>query len=89
LLFDGVFLLRPELAKVWDVRIFVAASFDEVLRRALERDVSADVSRDEISRRYRERYKPGQQLYYADARPEEAADVVVYNDDFGAPRLRR
>jgi uridine kinase len=39
-LFDGVFLLRPELFDSWDLRIFVSARFEEILRRALERDVA-------------------------------------------------
>jgi uridine kinase len=88
LLFDGVFLLRPELAQIWDFRIFVSVSFDEALRRALERDASASGSRADLRRRYRERYLPGQRLYYADARPEEVAEVVVYNDDLVTPLLR-
>ncbi len=29
LLFDGVFLLRPELVDRWDLRIFVSAAFEE------------------------------------------------------------
>src|SRR5213082_3087644 len=38
LLFDGVFLLRPELAEAWDLRIFVVVRPEESLRRALDRD---------------------------------------------------
>src|SRR5206468_12186993 len=34
LLFDGVFLLRPELAEAWDLRIFVVVRPEESLRRA-------------------------------------------------------
>ncbi|HYX87745.1 MAG TPA: hypothetical protein VE753_00095 [Gaiellaceae bacterium] len=41
LLFDGIFLLRPELSGSWDVRIFVSVGFDEVLRRALDRDAAS------------------------------------------------
>ncbi len=35
LLFDGIFLLRPELLDCWDLRIFVSVDFKEALRRAL------------------------------------------------------
>jgi uridine kinase len=87
LLFDGVFLLRPGLAEIWDVAIFVSVSFDEVLRRALERDVPALGSREEVEQRYRDRYIPGQRLYFAAARPEQVADVIVYNDDPALPVL--
>ena len=87
LLFDGVFLLRPELFGIWDLRVFVSVGFDEVLRRALDRDAALFGSRDEVARRYRRRYIPGQRLYYAAAGPAEAADVVVYNNDPASPRL--
>jgi uridine kinase len=83
---DGVFLLRPELRDAWDYRIFVSISFDEVLRRALERDVARFGSREEVERRYRTRYIPGQQLYLATG-PEDAADIVVHNDRPDEPRI--
>lgn len=89
LLFDGVFLLRHDLFGSWDLRIFVAVGFEEVLRRALDRDVALFGSRDEVERRYRRKYIPGQRLYYAAARPTETADVVVYNDDPARPLLER
>lgn len=89
LLFDGVFLQRPELREGFDLCVFVAVSFDEVLRRALERDVPLLGSRDEVEGRYRARYLPGQRLYVRQARPEEAADIVVRNDDPAAPVLER
>ena len=88
LLFDGVFLLRPELRDAWDLRVFVTASFEVTLRRALRRDVQVFGSAVEVERRYRTRYIPGQQLYFAEARPELVADVVVINDDPAAPVLR-
>lgn len=87
LLFDGVFLLRPELRDMWDVRILVSAGFDETLRRAVERDASLLGSADEVKRRYRARYIPGQEIYFAQARPDLLADAVVTNDDPAAPRL--
>jgi uridine kinase len=89
LLVDGVFLLRPELAGSWELGIFVSVRFDEVLRRALARDVALFGSREEVERRYLERYIPGQRIYLAEARPVENADVVVVNDDPGNPVLRR
>jgi uridine kinase len=39
LLFDGIFLLRPQLRSFWDYTIFVKAEFDETLKRALVRDL--------------------------------------------------
>ncbi len=88
LVFDGVFLLRPELRDAWDVRVFVSASFEETLRRARQRDEPLFGSADEVERRYRLRYIPGQELYFAEAHPDQAADAVVVNDDPIAPVLR-
>jgi uridine kinase len=88
LLVDGIFLLRPELVEQWDLRVFVSVEPEEALRRALERDTPAFGSREEAERRYRLRYQPGQRLYFADARPVDAADVVVVNDDPARPAIR-
>ncbi len=87
LLVDGVFLLRPELAASWDVRLFVSVAFDECLRRALDRDTALFGTRAEVERRYRSRYIPAQEHYLAAVRPTAAADLVIRNDDPASPRL--
>lgn len=87
LVVDGVFLLRPELVGSWELRIFLSVGPDEMLRRALARDVALFGSRTEVERRYRRRYIPGQEIYFAECRPAEAADVVVVNDDPARPVL--
>jgi uridine kinase len=87
LLFDGVFLLRPELIDAWDMRVFVAVPFSETQRRAAVRDTAYFGSEAEALRAYAGRYVPGQQLYFAEARPQETADVVVDNEDPDRPRL--
>lgn len=81
LLFDGVFLLRPELAGSWDFTIFVDASFEITLARAQERDAAFLGSRKEVRRRYENRYIPGQKLYFAACCPKERAHVVIDNSD--------
>jgi len=86
-LVDGVFLLRPELRELWSLSIFVSVSFDEVLRRAVARDIALFGSRGEVERRYRARYIPGHKLYLAAARPLDVADFVVRNDDPDNPSL--
>ena len=87
LLLDGVFLLRPELIDAWDMRVFVAVPFSETQRRAAVRDSAYLGGEEEALRRYAGRYVPGQQLYFAEARPQEKADVVMHNDDPDRPRL--
>ncbi|MDG4800738.1 uridylate kinase [Micromonospora sp. WMMD980] len=77
LLVDGVFLLRPELREHWDVTVHLHVAPEETLRRALARDLEVFGSADEVRRRYRARYLPGQELYRARARPAERADVLL------------
>jgi uridine kinase len=80
LIFDGVFLMRPELIDRWDLRIFVSTALEKTVDRAVirERRVS---SRAEVQRRWRERYIPSQQLYFATVRPTDHVDVIVHNDE--------
>jgi uridine kinase len=80
LLFDGVFLLRPELVDRWDLRIFVSAAFEETLDRARTRDLTLFGSAAEVERRHRERYRPSQQFYFDTVRPTDHADIIVHND---------
>ncbi|GAA1413139.1 uridylate kinase [Catellatospora coxensis] len=80
LVFDGVFLMRPELIDRWDLRIFVSTALDRTVERALirERGVSSPAA---VERRWRERYLPAQQLYFATARPTDHVDIIVHNDE--------
>jgi len=81
LLFDGVFLLRPDLTGSWDFTIFVEAAFETTLARAEQRDAVLFGSTEEVRNRYEQRYIPGQQLYFAESRPKERAQVVLDNND--------
>ncbi len=85
LLFDGVFLLRPELVDAWDFRVFIAVASQEVIRRGRIRDAELYGSPDEAERRYRARYLPAQRHYRRAVRPGELADVVLENDDPSQP----
>jgi uridine kinase len=88
LLFDGVFLLRPELFDQWDLRVFVSVPFEQTVERARVRGTAlagsaADTA--DIERSWRNRYIPSQRLYFATARPADRADIVVYNDQLQRP----
>ncbi|MEV1333308.1 uridylate kinase [Micromonospora costi] len=80
LVFDGVFLMRPELIDRWDLRIFVSTALEMTVDRAVirERRVS---SRADVERRWRERYIPSQQLYTTMVRPTDHVDIIVHNDE--------
>lgn len=83
LLFDGVFLLRPELIDRWDLRIFVSVPFEQTVERARDRESTVDAA--DIERSWNDRYIPAQQLYFATARPTDHADIIVYNDHIHRP----
>jgi uridine kinase len=38
-------------------------------------------SQADVERRWRERYIPSQQLYFATVRPTDLADIIVHNDE--------
>jgi uridine kinase len=80
LIFDGVFLMRPELIDQWDLRVFVSTALEKTVQRAVIREGQAS-SQTQIERRWRERYIPSQQLYFAMANPADVVDIIVYNDN--------
>jgi len=71
---DGIFLQRPELDDLWDVRIWLDVPFDVALARALVRDAERI---DDPRTRYERRYWPGQRLYLEEVDPKGHADIVV------------
>ncbi|MDO3701785.1 uridylate kinase [Micromonospora sp. C28SCA-DRY-2] len=75
--FDGVFLLRPELHEYWDVALYLHVAPEVTVRRALERDLELFGSAAAVEQRYRGRYLPGQELYRVQARPLDRADIVL------------
>ncbi|WKZ35466.1 MAG: hypothetical protein QY332_17785 [Anaerolineales bacterium] len=87
LIFEGVFLFRPELIRYWDVKFFVEIGFETSLNRALERDQYLFGSKGEIEKRYNERYIPGQKIYLEAEHPQEKADIVIDNNDFMNPAI--
>jgi uridine kinase len=84
LVFDGVFLLRPELIDRWDLGIFVSTAFEKTLDRAVIRGGQTSPAA-EVERRWRERYIPSQQFYFATVHPTDLADIVVHNDEPQSP----
>lgn len=85
LIFEGVFLFRAEILRYWDLKIFVDIEFQTSLERAIERDLYLFGSREEIEKRYNERYIPGQKIYFAEEDPKAKADIIVNNNDFTNP----
>jgi uridine kinase len=95
LVFDGLFLHRPEFAAVWDVSIYLDADErcdmdwlqylltdlpDDVSQRAVELDRRLDAARWP-------RYRHGWDRYISDVAPRSHATVVVDNNDLAHPRI--
>ena len=93
LVFDGLFLHRPEFAALWDVSVLLDADErrdmewlqylladlpDDVSQRAVELDRRLDIARWP-------RYRQGWDRYTGDVAPRSQATVVVDNNDFSRP----
>ena len=58
----------------------MSTALEKTVDRAVIRERRV-LSRAEVERRWRERYIPSQQFYFAAVRPTDHADIVVHNDD--------
>lgn len=86
-LFDGVFLFRPELVNYWDLKVFLAIDFETSWRRGLERDASWMETEEVARAKYDTRYVPGQKIYFTKVNPKSVADIFIDNNDPQTPRL--
>ncbi|HKA17824.1 MAG TPA: uridine kinase [Blastocatellia bacterium] len=87
LLFDGVFLHRPELREHFDFTVFVDAAFEVTLSRAIQRGGFGPSEDGKLRNRYEQRYIPGQRLYLNEFRPKDRADAVFDNTEIGHPSV--
>ncbi len=95
LVFDGLFLLRPELAELWHLTVHLKADrrrdqgWQSYLCSGLpdgEPDRQQEIDRRLASARW-PRYSDGWKLYCEHVRPEAMATIVIDNDDLSAPAL--
>jgi uridine kinase len=83
LVFDGIFLHRPELRTYWDYSVFLEVAFRVSYARMAHRDgTPADPQAVE-----NHRYLHGQQLYMRAYKPHHCATVRINNDDVTAPYI--
>jgi len=87
LLFDGVFLSRPELQASWDLTIWLDVPFEVTVERAIARDARNGGDAAVTRGKYERRYVPGQRLYLTQCRPRERADIVVDNTALDRPKV--
>ena len=81
LLFDGIFLHRPELRDMWDYSVFLDVSFNvSIPRCALRGEGNPDPTAME-----NRRYVEGQKIYMRTCEPKEQATIVINNNDLSEP----
>lgn len=95
LVFDGLFLHRPEFAPLWDVSVYLDANerrdaawmsflFGELPSGSIERAAELD-RRLELARW--PRYRSGWRAYVDDVAPSRRATFVIDNNDLARPLL--
>ena len=87
LIFEGVFLHRPEFFPHWDFTVFVDTGFDVTIRRAFLRDQYLFKTENNTRGIYEQRYIPGQVHYIREHSPSKKANVVFRNDDIESPEI--
>lgn len=85
LIFDGIFLHRPELRDYWDLSIYLDVQFAQSIPRLAARDGGPSDLGAPLNRRYIE----GQQHYIRECDPARCASIVIDNSDPGYPRITR
>ena len=85
LIFDGIFLHRPELYPYWDASIFLQVDFAVSVSRCASRDGSSPDPLAPANRRYVE----GQRLYLLACEPAKGATITIDNNDLARPTFVR
>lgn len=83
LIFDGIFLHRPELQAFWDFSIFIDVDFTISIPRGAQR---GEGSPDPLALS-NQRYVQGQKIYLSECNPKVHASVVVNNEDLEKPYI--
>ncbi|HEV2071650.1 MAG TPA: hypothetical protein VGR26_17825 [Acidimicrobiales bacterium] len=85
LVFDGIFLHRPELRDYWHYSVFLDVEFSVSVPRVAQRDGSdPDPAAESNSR-----YVDGQRQYLRTCDPRQHATVVIDNNDFMRASITR
>lgn len=83
IILEGVLLYREPINKYLDYRIFLDITFQEVLKRAGERDLP--IYGEAILDKYKTKYIPIQKWYLENYKPKEISDLIVDNNDYNNP----
>lgn len=85
LIFDGLFLHRPELRTYWDFSVFLDAPFDVTVPRGAARGSAyGDPDPYAFSNH---RYIEGNKIYFREAKPKDLASCVIDYSNLSNPRI--
>jgi uridine kinase len=87
LLFDGIFLFNEQLISYWDYKLYVDASFENTMERAIIRDNELFGGTENVIKLYKKRYIPGQEMYLSMRNPIGVSDIVLNNNDYQNPMV--
>jgi uridine kinase len=80
---EGVLLYRPEMAHLFDYKIFLDIDYEEVLHRGKKRDVP--LYGQAIIQQYLDIYIPVQKIYEARCTPRQQSHLVINNGNVRDP----
>ncbi|HDR4374114.1 TPA: hypothetical protein QCP80_003977 [Bacillus cereus] len=85
LIVDGTFLLKKDVAHLFDYKIFVDTNFEIARKRGAKRETEAFGSYEEAEKMFLNRYHAACKLYIDEHNPKELADVLFENSKFDDP----
>ncbi len=89
LIFEGIFLFNEFLFPYWDYKLFIDASFETTMQRAIVRDNKLFGGEEKTIQLYKKRYIPGQKMYMQKYNPIKHSDIVLNNDDYKNPYVTK
>ncbi|MDF9557856.1 hypothetical protein P5757_12275 [Bacillus tropicus] len=87
LIVDGTFLLKKDVAHLFDYKIFVDTDFEIARKRGARRETEAFGSYEEAEKMFLNRYHAACKMYIEEHNPKDCADVVFRNSDLAKPEL--
>ncbi|HDR4733491.1 TPA: hypothetical protein QCR36_003383 [Bacillus cereus] len=87
LIVDGTFLLKKDVAYLFDYKIFVDTNFEIARKRGAKRETEAFGSYKEAEKMFLNRYHAACKMYIEEHNPKGCADVVFRNSDLAKPEL--
>ena len=85
ILLEGIYLLKREHRRHYDVSLWIDCSFATALRRAVAR-AQEGLTPEVTVRAYTDIYFPAQELHFQRDAPRQAATQILENDDFDPTR---